>query len=102
MNVLLGSVKPSWCQLCVQVDLIPLSPPYPMISVWQELPPPPSFGSHGWLEPGLVPYSSVANWFSPIITINFNISLLLPMRKSKLPLILGCYSACVQLGPLAA
>ncbi len=35
--------------------------------------------------------------------IIFNISLLnLPMRKSKLTLILGCHSACLQSGPLAA
>jgi hypothetical protein len=42
-----------------------------------------------------------SGWFSPIITINFNISLLhLPMRMSKLTLILGCHSACFMVQSL--
>jgi hypothetical protein len=105
MNLLLGTVKSNWGRLCVQVDLPNL--PITWMVYGENCPLPPHLTPMvGIRKPGPVPlFSSTLNrcstdlwqsdWFSPIVTINFNISLFhLPMRKSKLTLILGCHSAC--------
>ncbi len=104
MNVLLGSVKPNWDQLCVQVDRPNPSPrPLTWLVYGENRPLPPHwwpwlanlnrvrchYSSIVWIAVAQISGSSIGCHVTHI-TINFNISLLhLPIRKSKLTLILG-------------
>ncbi len=102
MKVFLGTVKPSWSRLCVQVTAL-IPSPYHVTGVHMvrtaPLPPFSLAGIGGRIKTG--PVAEVlstlnichtdrwqSDWFSLINTINFNISLLhLPTRKSKKTLI---------------
>jgi hypothetical protein len=116
MSVSLGSMKPSQGWLGVHVDRPNPSPPpsitwllygenCPSPLIWR---PVLAYLNRAWAI--ILQYSESLSqgpvkvwWYSLIIIINFNISLLhFPRRKSKLTLILGCRSACLELGPLAA
>jgi hypothetical protein len=94
MNILLGSVKPSGADWLTALILPP-----PLVYGENHTLPTHLGAMVDLLKPGvgLLFFSTLhschtnlwqSDWFSPIIIINFNISLLnLPMRKSKLTLI---------------